>query len=254
MSAVCRLSMEREVRMRLSGIAILLGCILVALCPPLAAQSNRPIYLYSLEINGAGAPPLHAFSVNSMTGALSEVPGSPFAVGSSPCCIAVDPTGRFVYVANSTSNDIAGFSVSPSTGVLTPLPGSPFVTGNNPVALAVDPTGRFLYVSAYTVMSFGLKSSDVYEYTIDSVTGVLAVAAGSPFTQTNIIPSINFDPKGNHAFLTQTLAGPLALLIDSVDFASGGIVNMVSILSDQAGVVSTAMDFNGKTLYTVEPS
>ena len=240
--------------MRANGIAILLGFILVALCAPLAAQSSRPIYLYSLETNGAGAPPLHAFTMNSLTGALSEISGSPFSVGSNPCCIAVDPTGRFVYVLNSSSNDITGFSVSASTGILTPLPGSPFVTGNNPVSLAIDPTGRFLYVSAYTAASVGLKSSSVYEYTIDSGTGVLATAVGSSFTQAEIISSITFNPKGNYAFLTQTLASPSALLIDSFDFANGGLVNVGSILSDREGVVSTAMDFNGKILYTVEPS
>src|SRR6202163_796180 len=163
MSSLWWLLVKREVCVRANGIAILLGFILVALCAPLAAQSSRPIYLYSLETNGAGAPPLHAFTMNSLTGALSEIPGSPFSVGSNPCCIAVDPTGRFIYVVNSSSNDITGFSVNASTGILTPLPGSPFVTGNNPVSLAIDPTGRFLYVPAYTIMSLGLKSSYVYE-------------------------------------------------------------------------------------------
>src|ERR1017187_6600298 len=209
--------------MRILGTAVVLSIILAALCAPLAAQSGQPIYLFSLEDNGAGAPPLHVFSVNSSSGALSEVPGSPFAVGLSPCCIAVDPTGRFVYVANSNSNDINAFSVNASTGTLTPLPGSPYLTGNNPVTMAIDLTGRFLYVSAFTVANGEMQSSNVYAYSIDSATGVLTALPGWPTPQANIITSITFDPNGNYAFLAQTLTDPLALLIDVFDFANGSL-------------------------------
>src|ERR1039458_7481959 len=114
--------------MRIRGKAVVLSIILAALCAPLAAQSNRPIYLFSLENNGSGTPPLHVFRVNSTTGVLSEVPNSPFATGSGSCCIVVDPTSRFVYVPNSYSNNITAYSLDALTGTLTPLPGSPYLT------------------------------------------------------------------------------------------------------------------------------
>ena len=189
--------------MRTLIVAAIFSLFLAAFCSPLAAQNALPIYLYSRwRNNGAGAPPLHVFSVNSSTGVLSEVPGSPFAVGSSPCCIAVDPTGRFVYIANSNSNDINAFSVSASTGTLTALPGSPSLTGNNP--------GRWLLIRRedscmclhYTYDLRRTQSSNIYAYSIDSVTGVLTPLAGSPFAESNIIQSITFDPDGELRFLS----------------------------------------------------
>ena len=36
-------------------------------------------------------------------GALAPVPGSPFATGTLPLSVAVDPLGKFVYVANGDS-------------------------------------------------------------------------------------------------------------------------------------------------------
>ena len=237
--------------MRTCIAAAIFSLLLAAFCSPLAAQNSRPIYLFSLEDNGAGAPPLHVFSVNSSSGALTEVSGSPFAVGASSCCIAVDPTGTFVYVANSSSNDISAFSISTSTGALTPLPGSPYVTAANPVTMAIDPTGRFLYVYAFTTADSELQSSNVYAYSIDSTTGVLTPLSGSPFPQANIITSITFNPNGSYAFLAQTLTNPLALLIDTVGFADGALTTSGSFLSSKDQIYLTTMDPSGKFLYTV---
>src|ERR1019366_5075891 len=173
--------------------------------------------------------------------------------GSSPSCIVVDPTGRFVYVANSLSNNISAFSVGASTGTLTDLPGAPYLTGNNPLTMAIDPTGRLLYVSAYTVANSFLQSSGVYAYSIDSATGVLTPLAGSPFPQANIITSITFDPNGDYAFLAQTLAGPLPLLVDAVNFASGAPATSGSFFSSKDQIYLTTMDPSGKFLFATYP-
>ena len=41
-----------------------------------------------------------AYTINSSTGALSAVAGSPFAAGNDPWSVTVDPSGKFAYVAN----------------------------------------------------------------------------------------------------------------------------------------------------------
>src|SRR5579862_5575511 len=41
-----------------------------------------------------------AYTINSSMGALRAVAGSPFAAGSAPISVTVDPSGRFAYVAN----------------------------------------------------------------------------------------------------------------------------------------------------------
>lgn len=92
-----------------------------------------------------------AFTINSTSGALTSVPGSPFPAiqnysgNSSPTAIAVDATGSFVYAVLSATNQVAAFAIASPSGVLTPVPGSPFATGNFPMALAT--AGNFLYVS-----------------------------------------------------------------------------------------------------------
>src|SRR6516164_2279178 len=75
---------------------------------------------------------ISGFSINA-TGALTPVSGSPFATGTSPIGIAVDPAGKFVYAANANSKNVSGYSINTSTGALTPVPGSPFTAGSHPV-------------------------------------------------------------------------------------------------------------------------
>jgi 6-phosphogluconolactonase len=83
-----------------------------------------------------------AFSIDSVTGALSPVPGSPFSAGDQPTTLT--STNNFLYAANWTNGSISGYSISPSSGALTAIPGSPF--GSNITTLAADPSGKYLYV------------------------------------------------------------------------------------------------------------
>ena len=78
-----------------------------------------------LFVNNQAANTLSAFSVNTGTGMLTAVPGSPFATGARPTAVAVDSAGKFVFVANQAGNSIAVFSIGVN-GVLTPVVGSPF--------------------------------------------------------------------------------------------------------------------------------
>ena len=43
--------------------------------------------------------------------------------------IAVDPTGKFLYVVNGGSSTVSAYTINASTGALTPVSGSPFDTG-----------------------------------------------------------------------------------------------------------------------------
>jgi DNA-binding beta-propeller fold protein YncE len=53
-----------------------------------------------------------------VSGALTPVPGSPFAAGTFPISVAIDPTGTYVYVANLISNNIYAYSINPATVAL----------------------------------------------------------------------------------------------------------------------------------------
>jgi DNA-binding beta-propeller fold protein YncE len=65
-------------------------------------------------------------------GALTPLPGSPFAVGVQPILMTVDPVGQFLYLANFHQT-IYGFRIG-ENGALTPLPGSPVAVGVQPTS------------------------------------------------------------------------------------------------------------------------
>jgi 6-phosphogluconolactonase len=110
-----------------------------------------------------------AFSVNSTTGALTSVPGSPFPAGNGAFVFA--QSNNFLYVVNVADATISGYSIDSSSGALTPLPGSPFLSDAG--ILATDPSGKYLYVSS------GGIPPGVQGYNIDSSTGALTLGAGS---------------------------------------------------------------------------
>jgi 6-phosphogluconolactonase (cycloisomerase 2 family) len=114
------------------------------------------------------------FAVDAATGGLTEVPGSEFTHGLWPREIAIDPSGRFVYTADTTG-DTAGYRVERETGTLVPLAGSPFPALDFPVSIVVDPRGRFVYSMS------GSLTDGIDGYAIDPDSGVLTPLPGSPF-------------------------------------------------------------------------
>ena len=239
--------------MRRTTLVVVAVFLLVALCPSLKAQSSQPTFLFLLEGRGVPSGTIHVFSLNSLTGALTELPGSPFNAGLVPQQLVVDPTGRFVYVTNSQSHDITALSVDPASGTLTEMPGSPFLIGATPVTSAIDPTGRFLYVFADNGGEF------LYQYTIDSATGVLTAAISSPTlwegqTTGVSINSIAFNPAGDHAYLGQLTEGNggAPILVCKVDFNTGTLSRVQSVQPAITGeAAQLAVTSNGSFLYSV---
>ena len=83
-------------------------------------------------------PGTSAYTINSSTGALRAVAGSPFATGSSPFSAAVDPSGQFAYVANDADNTVSAYAVvNSSAGALRAVSGSPFAAGLAPALVAI---------------------------------------------------------------------------------------------------------------------
>jgi 6-phosphogluconolactonase (cycloisomerase 2 family) len=106
---------------------------------------------------------------------LTAVPGSPFAAGgTAPAFIAVDPTGKFAYAANSGST-VSAFAIVAGSGALSAVPGSPFTTeGVYPKSIAFEYSGKFVFIANYF-------SSTVSAFAIDAATGALVSVTGSPF-------------------------------------------------------------------------
>jgi hypothetical protein len=101
-----------------------------------------PLHAQFAYVANSGSANVSAYRIGA-TGFLTPVPGSPFATGSLPESVAVDPKGKFAYVTNGNSaNTVSAYRIG-ADGSLTQLSGSPFAAGNFPVSVAVDPTGKF---------------------------------------------------------------------------------------------------------------
>jgi 6-phosphogluconolactonase (cycloisomerase 2 family) len=112
------------------------------------------------------------FSVNDETGVLTAV-GTPVAAGTSPIALAIDPAGKFVYVANNSaaSNSISVFAINPTTGALSQASVTA-APGSNPRAITVEASGKFAYVTYQ-------GSNNVSAFSINPATGALT-AIGAP--------------------------------------------------------------------------
>jgi 6-phosphogluconolactonase (cycloisomerase 2 family) len=119
------------------------------------------------------------FAVDSTTGALTQIAGSPFAAGKAPGHIASDPTGKFLFAANSQDNTVSAFTIDVNSGALTQVSGSPFAAGGGPVSVTVDPTGAFVYVGMQPSPITGTQGLSAFSLNRNS--GALTALAGSPF-------------------------------------------------------------------------
>jgi 6-phosphogluconolactonase (cycloisomerase 2 family) len=107
---------------------------------PLASSSYTSGYSISLAIDptgqflySVGAGDLAGYSIDSGNGSLSPLSGSPYTAGSTPFSIAMDSSGKFIYVANQGSNNISAFSVNATTGVLSSV--GTYASGNGPYGI-----------------------------------------------------------------------------------------------------------------------
>jgi Lactonase, 7-bladed beta-propeller len=85
-----------------------------------------------------------AYAVQTGSGNLVPITGSPFAAGLEPYSVTVDPLNRFAYAANNGGN-VSAYAVDGATGASTQITGSPFAVGDWSIPVAVDPSGRFAY-------------------------------------------------------------------------------------------------------------
>ncbi|HEX2711883.1 MAG TPA: beta-propeller fold lactonase family protein [Candidatus Acidoferrales bacterium] len=223
------------------GILVCLAMLLLAVFGPGSAHAQTSGFVYVANIGGN----VSAYTIDGATGALTPVPGSPFPAGTSPLSVAVDPMGRFAYVANEGSpvlgGNVSAYTIDGATGALTPVPGSPFPAGAGPHSVAVDPTGQFAYVA-------NANSGNVSAYTIDGATGALTPVPGSPFPAGPQAFSVAVDPTGRFAYVANEASGNVSAYI--IDGATGALTPVPgSPFLAGAFPHSVAVDATGRFAY-----
>ena len=125
-------------------------------------------YLYTANFDGTSST-ISAISVDTDTGALIPLSGSPVAVPVSNY-IGTDLNGLYLYVATGTG--VLAYSLK--TELPFALAGFPVESGRNAYSVTVDPSNQFLYVG-------NEGSANIAGYRFDAANGGLTAIPGSPF-------------------------------------------------------------------------
>jgi 6-phosphogluconolactonase len=212
------------------------------------AAQRCVLYMTHIDTNyaDAGSANLSAYAIDTKTGALAAVNGSPFDAGACPVGIAVDPAGRFLCVADNVVGVIGGmgvytFAIDAITGGLAAAKESPY-SGPSPFCVAVDPAGRFLFVA-----NSGSPGS-VSVYAVEATSGRLAEIDGSPFPVESGSSAITVDPKGKHVYVANTRGNNVRAF--TIDPDTGALDEVKgSPFAAGTGPTGITLDLAGKLLY-----
>ncbi len=125
-----------------------------------------------IYVSNSGSNSVSGYTVNSTTGGLTAIAGSPFPNIPTPSAIVVSSNGLFAYVANSQTNNVTAFRVGTNGALLlggaTSGSSNPISVGTTPRALAISRDSQFLYVA-------NSGSDDVSVFTIGTAGGLTLV-------------------------------------------------------------------------------
>jgi len=199
--------------------------------------------LTSTHLYTSNAQTISAFNIDPVTGALSDVPGTPVTVPvtSNLQLVALTPDARFLYATDLINRRVWEFSISESG--LPVLMNSSAATGDSPEGIALDSEGKFLFVANWL-------SNSISRFVITPGTGVL-VSAGAPIPmEASCGPQeLTVDPSGKFLFVSCASINKIARF--SIDLGSGNLTALPSFSTGAlTGPRGIAIDFSGSYLYS----
>jgi 6-phosphogluconolactonase len=204
--------------------------------PQLLVMDPAGSFLYVMN---TGSSNISVFSIDSGSGALTQVTNSPFSIGAPLLNLQLAPSGNFLYasLASVQNGLIATFSI---TGGQLALVGTTTTDGMNPYGLTINTAGTFLYAANTT-------SSSIAVFSIDS-SGVPKEVQGSPINAGYLNPiALLFDPAGTFlyaanqgsnnvaAFSIDSNGLPLALTTSTSTNAFGTEADPSFLVADPTG-------------------
>jgi 6-phosphogluconolactonase (cycloisomerase 2 family) len=194
------------------------------------------------------------YTIDPSSGLLTSV-GQPVTTGDFGAdAVAVDPSGKFVYVANWGSGNTAGsvsmYTINPNSGALTstgiivaPCAPPPSPGGCAPWSLAVHPSGRFVYVANQG----GFSPTSVSVYAVNAQTGALTlvqvIAADGRATQVSV------DPSGKFAYVLDSDGPTRGLNISMYEIDTTGILTHTGSITVGSTPTSIVIHPSGKFAY-----
>lgn len=178
-----------------------------------AAPSSLAVAGSILLVANSGAGLVSAYPFNS-SGALDSTKLVTTAIGGSPSAMAMDSSGKFLFITDPVASTVAAFSIG-SSGQLSAV-GAPLAAGTTPVSVRVHPSGNFLYTA-------NQGSDNVSAFSFDS-SGALTALSGSPFAAATGPSYVATDTSGSFLFVANRDSNNISVF--SID--SGGALKPVT--------------------------
>ena len=210
------------------------------------------------DLAASGTASVTVFNPTPGGGTSNSVTFIVAAGGVGPASIAVDPTGKFAYVANGGCPDtfagnVSMFGIDGTTGALTSI-GSPVAADFGPHSVTVDASGKFVYVA--NDGAFEVTGGSVSMYTINAATGALTSTGtidspcAPPPSPGSCSPfSVAVDPSGKFVYATNEGGfAPTSISMYSVNGTTGALT-FRGVVSAAGRAVSVTVDPSDKFAY-----
>ena len=218
-------------------------------------------FLFASVYNGMGSQSIWTFAIDQTTGSLTNT-STLSTSGAYLFAQAVDPSNKYLYAAEYSSNlSIAVYSIA-ADGSLAEIPGSPFFVYALPTGvqynLGVIPYGKFVYAT----LTNGNSPPGLFSFSVDAATNALTLVSGSPFP-VGSPESITLGTTGNFLFVTSPgsnisvfAVNPLAGTVGSAPVFSTPISNYFGeTLMDSTGQFMVFNDtYNTASMFKIDGS
>jgi 6-phosphogluconolactonase (cycloisomerase 2 family) len=249
---------------RLQWFSLAVVALAFAWATPLlqaGSQATGPEYVYTSNF---GDFTISGFSINTDTGKLNKINGSPFATGIGPEEFAASRNGRFLYLSlgewsegGPCGNDLAqavSYAIAPATGEVSQLD-DVVLPDYCPSDLVVDRTDKFVYVA---LIDWGPPKVGAIA-ALETKAGMLTPVDGTPFLSPIQVPdgqnpaigtlALSHDGMALYASDPNNSAG---ILIFDRDPSSGALTFRTTFNSDSP-LGPIAITPSGKYLVAAPP-
>jgi 6-phosphogluconolactonase (cycloisomerase 2 family) len=133
---------------------------------------------------------IYVYRIDSSTGGLSEVSGSPFIDGEpgdetpsyGPASVTVSANDKFVFVQNELEDEVMVYALDSTTGTLTLTNHATGPSNSFSVAyecIRADPSGKFVYALGYK--GTNNATGELFGWDVNQANGGLTAVPGAPY-------------------------------------------------------------------------
>jgi DNA-binding beta-propeller fold protein YncE len=159
--------------------------------------------------------------------------------------MAIDPTGKFLYVGylnEGVGGGVDAYLIDGTTGALSSIPGAPFSVGDGvgPGSLAIDSSGKFLIVTL-NQSAGSAPGNCLAVLAINAGTGALSSVSGSPFAPATYCGPVIADPSEPTIYVGTggVLTGPTTVDVLSVTQTTGALTPVSQITLPDNELIGT---------------